>query len=131
MANTLNAEMGRRLWWYLVATDSLAVARYGGPGASVLQINLLHMTVNKPQHVNDLDLLLDAPCPSRPISEPTDMSYFLQRIRLAEISRNITDYLNTNSNSTQLPAPHPQTARANDQRNPTLPPNEVLPKGLR
>jgi hypothetical protein len=68
------------------------------------------MTVNKPQHVNDTDLLLDAPWPSRPISEPTDMSYFLQRIRLAEISRNIIDYLNSTSNSisNKPPAPHAQ-----------------------
>jgi hypothetical protein len=79
------------------------VARYGGPGASVLQINTLYMTVNKPQHLNDTDLLVQGPWPSHPVSDPTDMSYFLQRIRLAELSRNIVDHTNANP---QQPAHH-------------------------
>jgi hypothetical protein len=103
-ANTLKAEMGRRMWSHLIATDWLAVARYGSPGASVLPVNLRHMSVNKPQHLNDTDLLVDGPWPSQSASESTDMSYFLQRLRLAELSRKIVDH--TNANSQQQPAHH-------------------------
>jgi hypothetical protein len=92
----------------LIKVNRLAVARYGGPGASVLQINSLHMVVNKPQHLNDMDLLVDGPWPPRPTSEATDMSYFLQRIRLAEISRNIVDHTNASHQQPdrQQPAHH-------------------------
>jgi hypothetical protein len=52
------------------------------------------MTVNKPQHLDDTDLLFDGPWPSRPVSEPTDMSYFLHRFCLAEVSRSIVNHTN-------------------------------------
>lgn len=50
------------------------------------------MVVNKPRNINDVELLDHGPNLDLPPSEPTDMSYFLQRLRLAEISRNIVDY---------------------------------------
>ena len=65
----------------------LLAARYGGPDEGVYQAHPNHMVVNKPRNVDDEDVLQ----PSLPMSEPTYMSYFLQRIRLAEISRNIVD----------------------------------------
>jgi hypothetical protein len=86
------------------------VARYGGPGASILQIDPLCMVVNKPQHLNDMDLLVDGPWLSRSPSEATDMSYFIQRIRLAEISRNIVDHTNA---SHQQPGRQQPTHHAN------------------
>ncbi|KAJ4369886.1 hypothetical protein N0V83_005650 [Neocucurbitaria cava] len=91
-ANTLQAEMGRRVWWYLVSTDWLMAARYGGPGEGVYQAHLLHMMVEKPHNINDIDLTASGLQLDLPLSQPTDMSYFLQRIRLAEISRNIVDH---------------------------------------
>jgi len=51
------------------------------------------MNVNKPLNINDVDLLAVGPQPSLPLSQHTDMSYFLQRIRLAEISRNFVDQI--------------------------------------
>lgn len=56
------------------------------------QANPRHMAVNKPRNINDVDLLDDGLHPQLPISHPTDMSYFLQRVRLAEISRGIVDH---------------------------------------
>jgi hypothetical protein len=53
------------------------------------------MNVNKPLNINDVDLLADGPQPSLPLSQQTDTSYFLQRIRLAEISRNIVDRISS------------------------------------
>ncbi|KAI4912032.1 hypothetical protein J4E90_006852 [Alternaria incomplexa] len=111
-AQTLKAEVGRRVWWYLTATDwyvsprefgtwklqsrlttspRLLAARYGGPSGGIYQTNPLHFHVNKPLNINDIDLLATGPQPSLPLSHQTDMSYFLQRIRLAEISRTLVD----------------------------------------
>jgi hypothetical protein len=107
----LTTEMGRRAWWYLVATDwyatpaiscpyyngadattRLMAARFDGPGEGVYQAHPLHMAVNKPRNIHDDDLR-DGEVPvSRPLCDPTDMSYFLQRIHLAEISRSIVDH---------------------------------------
>jgi hypothetical protein len=50
------------------------------------------MTVNKPRNLNDVDLTDHGLHFERPAAESTDMSYFLQRIRLAEISRSIVDH---------------------------------------
>ncbi|KAF1844580.1 uncharacterized protein K460DRAFT_335433 [Cucurbitaria berberidis CBS 394.84] len=89
-SNTLQAEMGRRVWWILAS-------KFGGPGQGVYQVHLLHMMVNKPRNINYVDLLPSGPQPELPISQPTDMSYFLQRIRLAEISRSMVDLAATSS----------------------------------
>ncbi|KAH8880826.1 hypothetical protein GQ53DRAFT_889593 [Thozetella sp. PMI_491] len=91
-ASTLQAEVGRRVWWYLVATDWLLAVRYGGPAEGVYQANPHHMLVNKPRNINDEDLLDTGVQLAWPASQATDMSYFLQRIRLAEISRSIADH---------------------------------------
>ncbi|KNG85305.1 hypothetical protein ANOM_006451 [Aspergillus nomiae NRRL 13137] len=84
--HTIEAEMGRRVWWYLVATDWLLAARYGGPGEGVYQANPRQTIVKKPRNINDLDLLDVGLHLDLPVSQPTEMSYFLQRLRLAEIS---------------------------------------------
>ncbi|KAK4505913.1 hypothetical protein PRZ48_003878 [Zasmidium cellare] len=49
------------------------------------------MNTNRPRNINDADLLLDANCPGEPQTQLTDMSYFLHRIRLAEICRDAVD----------------------------------------
>lgn len=49
------------------------------------------MMTNKPLNLDDEDLVDGMTRIGRPINQPTAMSYSLQRIRLAEISRNIVD----------------------------------------
>ncbi len=49
------------------------------------------MLVKKPLNINDEDLVDGMSCIEQPLSQPTVMSYSLQRIRLFEISRNIVD----------------------------------------
>ena len=49
------------------------------------------MVVKKPLNVNDEDLIEGMGRIEKPLSQPTSMSYSLQRIRLAEISRTIVD----------------------------------------
>jgi hypothetical protein len=70
----------------------LLAARYGGPGEGVYQAHPHHMVVNKPRNINDAHLVHDSLPVDLPLSQPTEMSYFLQRIRLAEISRSIVDH---------------------------------------
>ena len=112
VANALRVEMSRRVWWYLVATDwysftcssgeahfgilivfsRLLAARYGGPCEGVYQTHPRHMTVNRPLNINDIDIGPNGISAESPATEPTDMSYFLERLRLAEISRSIVDH---------------------------------------
>lgn len=67
-------------------------AQYGSPGETVYQTNPRQMIVNKPRNINDVDLLTGSQFPEPPLSQPSEMSYFLQRIRLAEIARSIADH---------------------------------------
>ncbi|KAF2025148.1 hypothetical protein EK21DRAFT_117077 [Setomelanomma holmii] len=90
--DTVTVEMGRRAWWYLVATDWLIAVMFNGPGEGVYQAHPLHMCVNKPRNINDNDIRDGSVPESQPLNQPTDMSYFLQRIHLAEISRSIVDH---------------------------------------
>lgn len=79
-------------------------SRYGGSGEGVYQAHPLHMSVNKPRNINDIDLTRQPDLPGRPLDEPTDMSYFLQRIRLAEIARSIVDHNLMAVTSSERPA---------------------------
>lgn len=54
-------------------------------------INKRHMRVNKPRNVSDEDLQTQPSDFSRPLSEPTTSAFLLQRIRLAEVCRDISD----------------------------------------
>jgi hypothetical protein len=66
-------------------------ARISGPTQGVYQCHIRQMIVRKPMNINDEDLVDGITCIAEPLSHPTTMSYCLQRIRLAEISRNIVD----------------------------------------
>ncbi|KAK5988698.1 putative transcription factor lepB [Cladobotryum mycophilum] len=77
-------EMGRRIWWYLVAMDWM-LAQFNNPQEGFYVIHPSQMAVNKPRNVKDEDLIDGLDVIDRPMSEPTCVSYFLQRIRLAEL----------------------------------------------
>jgi hypothetical protein len=113
LANTAEAEMGRRVWWYLVASDwsvSLVAglprmvqqnadsqisrgisARFDGVSRGFYQCHPRQMATKKPLNINDEDVVDGMTRIERPLSQPTSISYSLQRIRLAEISRSIVD----------------------------------------
>jgi hypothetical protein len=111
LANTAEAEMGRRVWWYLVASDwSVSLfsgfphlaqqnsqisrgvcARFDGISRGVYQCHPRQMATKKPLNINDEDVVDGMRRIEQPLSQPTSMSYSLQRIRLAEISRGIVD----------------------------------------
>lgn len=68
------------------------------------------MAVKRPLNVNDADLTDHRPNIDLPISQPTEMSYFLQRIRLAEISLSVVDQSRDNIalSSSGIPKSHEQ-----------------------
>lgn len=49
------------------------------------------MLVRKPRNLDDIDLLPGKDIVERPMDYPTDVSYTLQRTRLGEICRELTD----------------------------------------
>ncbi|KAF2678780.1 hypothetical protein K458DRAFT_347979 [Lentithecium fluviatile CBS 122367] len=91
LANTIQAEIGRRVWWHLVASDWAVSSRIDDIPRGFYQCHLRHMMTHKPLNVDDEDLV-DGMCRvGRPISEPTTMSYSMFRIRVCEASRNLVD----------------------------------------
>ncbi|KAK1148448.1 hypothetical protein N8T08_009451 [Aspergillus melleus] len=89
----VEAEVSRRAWWYLVSTDWM-FSQYTGPFKGTYTIHPRHMAVNKPRNVDDEDLLprlTSTTNTPRPMNHPTNISYNLQRIQLAEICRELTD----------------------------------------
>ncbi|GAT29128.1 hypothetical protein RIB2604_02801010 [Aspergillus luchuensis] len=108
LADSVDSEMKRRVWWYLVATDwyvssptvALAEAvtewhrmasQFPGPHKGTYSINPLHMVVKKPRNVDDENLMAGSPIIDRPREQPTEIAYSLQRIKLAEICREVID----------------------------------------
>ncbi|KAJ5994419.1 hypothetical protein N7451_010143 [Penicillium sp. IBT 35674x] len=61
-----------------------------GPQRGTYIINPRHMATEKPLNIDDEDIL-DEATGAKPIDQPTSMSYCLQRIRLGELCRKITD----------------------------------------
>ena len=64
---------------------------YIGPQEGLYAINPNHMAVRIPRNIDDEDLVDGMASMEFPLTQPTSMSYFLQRIRLAHICREFTD----------------------------------------
>ncbi|KAF5560480.1 hypothetical protein FPHYL_6623 [Fusarium phyllophilum] len=90
-ADPITQEIKRRAWWYLVATDWASSKAEGTSGATYL-IQPSLISTNLPVHIDDADLS-NSDYHERPLSEPTTMSYNLQRIKVAEVVRCISDLM--------------------------------------
>ncbi|KAI1119723.1 hypothetical protein F5Y10DRAFT_291344 [Nemania abortiva] len=77
-------EIKRRLWWHLASTDWL-LGLVGGPLDGTYSIQPRHFNVRLPRNLNDNDLTQYDDTLTYPLNFPTQMSCFLQRIRLSEI----------------------------------------------
>ncbi|CEN62802.1 hypothetical protein ASPCAL09431 [Aspergillus calidoustus] len=89
-SGTVEAEIVRRIWWYLTATDWV-LSHWEGPLKGTYTVNPRHMLVRKPSNIDDADLCHGTPIVERPMEYPTYVSYTLQRIRLGELCREFTD----------------------------------------
>ncbi|KAH0524731.1 hypothetical protein TsFJ059_007196 [Trichoderma semiorbis] len=83
-------EIGRRVWWFMVATD-WTLAQFNCPQEGFYLIHQNQMAVNKPRNANDEDIMEGVEIVDRPATEATCISYFVQRIRLAEVCRALVD----------------------------------------
>ncbi|KAJ5980346.1 hypothetical protein N7481_007644 [Penicillium waksmanii] len=88
--DSVKAEVARRVWWNLVGTD-WQFSQYAGAQRGMYMINPRHMATRKPINSNDEDLVDGMEGVGQPIDQPTSMSYCLQRFRLAELCRELTD----------------------------------------
>ncbi|EJP64647.1 Putative Zn(II)2Cys6 transcription factor [Beauveria bassiana ARSEF 2860] len=80
----IEADVKRRLWWHIAATDWL-LAFTPGPQEGTYTIQLSQMHVNQPDYLESCDNDAGNVSPST--------SYFIQRVRLAEICRAVVDSL--------------------------------------
>ena len=69
------------------------LALSGGPQEGTYFVQPQHMVVNLIQNIDDEDLASTDHIKDRPLSEPTTMSYYIQRIRLAELCREAVDLI--------------------------------------
>lgn len=77
-------------------------------------INPHHMATKKPSNANDEDLLDGMVNIDKPLDQPTIMSYFIQRIRLGEICREISDQ--SSLSETDLGCPDYEQVKEIDRR---------------
>ncbi|KAB8275142.1 hypothetical protein BDV30DRAFT_225208 [Aspergillus minisclerotigenes] len=96
-------ELKRRLWWHLASTDWL-VASVPGSQEGIYSINPKLMAVKYPLNIDDADIRADGPSPnSLPEDQPTSMSFFIQRIKLAELCRDMVDSMQNVHQRTDIP----------------------------
>ncbi|KAJ3546194.1 hypothetical protein NM208_g2123 [Fusarium decemcellulare] len=88
--NTIEIEVQRRVWWSMVASDWLG-AFSGSPQEGVYTFVPRHMNVRYPCNIDDDSISPSEPIPALPLATPTDMSCFLQRLKMADLCREIVD----------------------------------------
>ncbi|KAH8809213.1 hypothetical protein F5884DRAFT_794829 [Xylogone sp. PMI_703] len=88
-ADLINLEIQRRLWWHIVTCDWF-LALMGGANEGTYSINPRQMKVEYPSNTDDEQIIYGKSY-NLPPTAPTSMSAVIQRIRLAEICREIVD----------------------------------------
>jgi hypothetical protein len=83
---SVQAEIGRRVFWYLCASDWQIAAKFGGANEGTYTFHLRQIITKRPRHVDDEDMFSE-----QLLSTPTTMSYPLHRIRISEICRSVVD----------------------------------------
>ncbi|BCR87787.1 fungal specific transcription factor domain-containing protein [Aspergillus chevalieri] len=86
----IEIELKRRLWWDLASYDWL-LGFLSGPQESTYLIHPEHMNVQKLANIDDIIPDSKEKDYSLPTSTPTKMSYSLERLKLAEVCREIVD----------------------------------------
>ncbi|KAL4966158.1 uncharacterized protein BDV14DRAFT_208395 [Aspergillus stella-maris] len=87
--STVDLELKRRLWWDIASFD-WCLGFLSGPQEWTYLVNPAFMHTDKPSNLDDPEV---GYLPSKPASTPTAMSYFLERLKLAETCRHIIDTL--------------------------------------
>ncbi|RYP12406.1 hypothetical protein DL767_011317 [Monosporascus sp. MG133] len=99
--NMVQVEQQRRIWWHMVANDWL-LAFSGGAQEGTYIFHPRHMNVNYPCNVDDCLITATREQQQQhqqeqlfnfPASTATSMSYFLYRLQLADLCREVVDTL--------------------------------------
>ncbi|EAW12259.1 fungal specific transcription factor domain-containing protein [Aspergillus clavatus NRRL 1] len=88
--DAVEVELKRRLWWDVASLDWL-LGFLSGPQEWTYLVNPEMMNVQEPLNIDDINLQEAAGMSSPAMSTPTEMSYTLQRLKLAVVCREITD----------------------------------------
>ncbi|KAF4508292.1 hypothetical protein G6O67_004696 [Ophiocordyceps sinensis] len=73
MAPHIKTEIGRRVWWYLVASDWM-LSQFSVPQEGTYTVHTKQMAVKKPRNVHDEDMVDGRDVIDRPLDEPTCVS---------------------------------------------------------
>ncbi|OQU99094.1 hypothetical protein CLAIMM_04781 [Cladophialophora immunda] len=91
--NGIEMELKRRLWWHLAASDWL-VASVPGLQEGIYSVNPAHARVNYPANLDDRGLGSNTSLPlGFPEDQPTSTSFLIQRVKFAELCRQLVDSL--------------------------------------
>ncbi|KAI9690054.1 MAG: hypothetical protein M1820_010053 [Bogoriella megaspora] len=83
----IDREVKRRVFWYIASLQSTI----SGPQEGMYFIHPNHISVRLPKDCSDDDLVFGEASESMLGSQPTGMNYFLERIRLAHLCREMVD----------------------------------------
>ncbi|OJJ71099.1 hypothetical protein ASPBRDRAFT_128021 [Aspergillus brasiliensis CBS 101740] len=111
----LEQEMKRRLWWHFTCTDWL-LGSAPGPQQGIYMISPHHMTVNHPANIEDEDLTEEGiHRPPKPDHHPTSMSFFLCRLKFAQLCRESMDATQHAQNTQPSQPIYPLILEINDK----------------
>ncbi|KAL2816052.1 hypothetical protein BDW59DRAFT_175917 [Aspergillus cavernicola] len=85
--NPVELETKRRLWWDIASFD-WCLSFLSGPQEWTYLINPSFMQTKKPSNIDDAAIGIT---PAQPSTTPTHMSFFLERLKLSEVCRQIID----------------------------------------
>jgi len=88
-------EIRRRVWWFITATDWI-LSHMSGPQEYAYSIHPNHMKVNFPKNIDIEDWEIRSGV-EKPLSEPTQMTYFIMRSRLSLVCKDVADTLAQNN----------------------------------
>ncbi|RDW78884.1 Zn(II)2Cys6 transcription factor [Aspergillus mulundensis] len=87
----VTVEIQRRLWWDVASFD-WCLSFLSGPQEWTYMVNPAFMHTDKPSNIDDAAI---GKTPPQPSTTPTSMSFFLERLKLAETCRGIVDTLSS------------------------------------
>ncbi|KAG2414474.1 hypothetical protein HFD88_003665 [Aspergillus terreus] len=96
-ADMVELEVKRRIWWHMVASDWL-LSYVPGPNEGTYILHPRQMEIIHPSNVEDNKIppgtsQISEESYSLPLSSPTSMTYFLYRIQVATLAREVVDCL--------------------------------------
>ncbi|KAH7123586.1 hypothetical protein B0J11DRAFT_436016 [Dendryphion nanum] len=86
----IDQEVKRRVFWWIASNDWLE-STISGPQEGVYFIHPSHITVNLPQDCADDEIAMVGDHEPRDESQPSIMTYFLEKIRLSHLCREMVD----------------------------------------